>query len=561
MTIRPVTNPIRLVQREINQSLEQASALLDAFEQNADDVPPWERCREHLEEVHGALVMLDLVGAVCLVDECLAMINALENDQALARDQGLDLLVYGMLLLPRYVNRARGQKRELPETLLPALNALRALRRAVLLPDYHFAEFDHVDPALAPMAAPARQVSGNMQERACRLRHMFQVGLLGLFRTPDSAVHAKQLHRSLTRMGETFGDTVTSRWLRLAARLAALTVTGEMPVDASVRLMYSRLDIHVREAVRSGLEREPPAMLRRGLLYYTLLYSQVDARLKALQDALGLHQALSFPSIIEHEREAMAAPDHSVMQAVSDALAEDLDRLKATIETLSRLSSVTASEREDLCLQLNSLGHTLTMLGLSEPAAQLKREHTRLQSVGKDVSAERLWELLQSTAEALTLAEESVDSLAVSGRSASGHKRSERIRAAEHQAITECLTNLARVRHAMEYLNGDVDEGEELDATEEPLREVSGILRVMGRESAADLVERACRQIGGLTPEHEGSEELATLADALAAVEWYLEGLLEDSDNGEDALEIGDEALKTLERGMRRVEPTNRTVI
>lgn len=561
MTIRPVESPIRLVQGAINQSLEQAATLLDAFEQDTGGVPPWERCRERLEEVYGALIILDVVGAICLADECLDMIDALESDKALAREQGLDLLVYSMLLLPRYLERTRSQKREVPETLLPALNALRALRRTVLLPDYHFVEFDHVGPTLEPLADSARQASETVLDSGPRLRHVFQIGLLGLFRTPDSTVHTKQICRALTRMNEVSGDTVTGRWLLLASRIADLHLAGHLPIDASLRLMYSRLDFHIRETVCDGrLEVEPPLMICRALLYYTLLGSVHDESLRELRDALGLHQAMTSSSVVDQEREAMAAPDRTVMQAVSTALSEDLDQLKAAIENLGRLSSITVSECEDLCRQLNALGHTLTLLGLSGPAAQLKREHTRLQSVGKNAPVERLWEILQATAEALMVAEEAVASLAITDSSSSRPKRSERLRAAEHQTLNECLANLTRVRHAMEFFNGDIDEGEGLAGAEEPLREVAGSLRMMNREAAARLVVRALRQLTRLTPEHEGSEELATLADALAAVGWYLEGLLEDAEYGEDALELADEALQTLENSISRLRPTNRTM-
>lgn len=552
MTIRPVANPIRLVQHEIGQSLEQAATLLDAFDQHPEEVPPWERCRDRLEEVHGALVMLDMPGATSLAAECLALVNALENDTVSARDEALNLLVYGLLIIPRHLEQVRYTGREYPETLLPTLNAMRAMRRDIPLPDYHFVQpAPGVSPELPALSDPTPTAPGTPdRERVQRLRHMYQIGLLGLFRAPDSGIHRKQLHRALSRLRDAYGDSATGRWLRLAAILAGLVATRQLPVDTSLRLMLSRLDIHLRECLRSASAGPPPPLLRRALLYYATVYEESDTELQALCATLGLTGSLIPMAVIERERQAISAPDQSVMQAVGAAMAEDLERLKATIETLSRLSSVTTSEREDLCNQLSVLGHTMTLLGLSEAAARLKRENTRLQSAGSDITAERLWELLQSTAEALTLAEECVDSLASGPSRESGQNRSEGLRDAEYHAITECLTNLARVRQAMEFLNGDVDEGEDLTATDVPLREMSGILHVMGRDRPASLIHRAREQLARLTPEHEGSEELATLADALAAVEWYLECLLEDAHGGEEALDIGENALNMLERGL-----------
>ncbi len=550
MTIRPIENPVRLAQSEINKALDQAAAAIDAHEQDQDDVPPWEACRTHLEEVRGAVMMLDIQGAVVLCNECLGLIDSLEAGNSLSREQGLDLLMYGLLLLPRYLSRVSEQKRELPDTLLPTLNALRGMRRSFPLPEFHFAAFRRVDPTLPELADPNAVTVENLDETGRRLRLMLQIGLLGLFRSPDSQVHAKQVHRALVRMGEAFGDTVCGRWMRLAARAFHPLVAQKITADISMRLLLSRIDLHTRACMLQGLEgldNRPPELVSRGLLYYTMRGSEHDDDLAALRERLGLSAGVAPRALVEHEREAMAAPDQSVMEAVTKAVREELDRLKDVIESLSRLSSITASERKELSGQLSDMAGTLTVLGLSELAALLKREQTRLGSLSDSAGSERLTEILAHAAETLTEVEEQIYTLCNPSRVGNRTPRPRRLMEAQQQVLAECLNNLQRIRKALEYLNGDLDEGEDLSQMGQPVTEIVGSLRMLGNEAAAGIMLRCGQQLQQFAAHPRDLDRIDALADALAAVEWFLEGLMEGIDDGEEALDLAKEALKSLE--------------
>ena len=547
MTIRPIANPVRLAQDEINRALEQAAAVLDTHDLNADAAQAWEACRKHLREARGALLMLDIQGGVVLCDECLGLLDALERDDRLSRNKGLDALLYGLLLLPRYLSRVSEQRRELPATLLPTLNALRTIRRTVPLPDYHFAAFDRVDLDLVCLKE-SLQPTGHLEATVRRLRLMLQIGLLGLFRKPDSPRHAQQVHRALQRMGTAFGDTRTGRWMRLASHCMEAVMHGQIAVDPSVRLLLSRIDLHVRAASRDGmdgLDRLPPDMVIRGLLYYTALGAEQQATLRQLRDALGLKAAMAPRALIEHEREALTAPERSVLEAASQAVREELETLKAAIESAGRAEQMRGDERAALSQQLGSLGSTMTVLGLSEAAALLKREQTRLHSLRDDAPAARMLETLQHTAESLTLAEEQLYGLTRPRGGPVRRQRPNRLLEAEAQAVSECLVNLARVRSALEFLNGDVDEGEDLRNTDRPMQEASGILIMLEQTEAARILEQCRSQIARLPDHAVDDERLEVLADALAGLEWFLDGLRAGEDD-EESLELANEALRGL---------------
>ena len=528
------------------EALDSVTRMVDAYERGEDDVPPWGRCRGPLEEARGALLMLQMDGARLLVDECMELMEALEDDDALSQRHAMDALLYALLLLPRYIDRHRGHWLETPETLLPTINALRGLRRAVLIPDYDFADLADVDKELTALANELGPAESPDIHTLRRLRHMLQMGLLGLFRNPEAPLHFKQAHRALSRLAGACGDTVIGRWLLLAATLAGAAERDRVPASASMRLLISRLDFLIRELLLGetmATETPPPPMVRQALLYYTARGSDGAPLLTRLAQELALGERVTPRDRIRAERDAVSAPDAQVLDAVSRALSEEMAQVQTFIETLSRLNSVTRTERDELGEQLNRLGHTLTLLGLSGQAAAIKREHTRLQSLGDDVSGERLRELLSHCVETLSESEDAVTHLA-RPEEAGTPERPARLQEASRQAIQEALSNLARVRRSMEYFNGDRDEGDDLASALPALDEVRGSLNMLGLERATALLARCRDAVARLDETDAGNgERLNAVADALAAIEWYMESLLEGIEDGEETLDIAEASL------------------
>ncbi|MDN3518982.1 hypothetical protein QWY84_15285 [Aquisalimonas lutea] len=547
MAVTSIARPAHSALDATLATLDSVTQRVDAFERGIEDVPPWGPCRDALGEARGALIMLEMDGARLLVDECMALMEALDGDAALSDRHAMDALLYALLLLPRYIEHSRSARDEAPETLLPTINGLRGLRRAVPVPEYEFADLTDVSRDLAPLAGELPAADAPDPARLRRMRHMFLTGLLGLFASPEALVHRKQVHRALARLAPACGDTLTGRWLLLAARLAGCAIDLQSPAGASVRLLLSRLDFYIRETLLGDppvLNQRPPPMVRQALLYYTGRLADRDPLLGRVSRELELAARMTPAERIRQERDAVAAPDAQVLEAVSRALGEEMEQVQSFIETLSRLSSVTRTERDELAEHLNRLGHTLTLLGLSGQAAAVKREHTRLQSLGDDVDGERLRELLSQCVDTLSESEDAVSRLSRPEAAASATERGPRLEEASRQAISEALTNLARVRHSLEYFNGDRDDGDDLESTQAPLNEIRGSLAILGLDRAAEQLARAGRAITALDEHDAGNgERLNAVADALAAIEWYMESLLEGIEGGDDTLEIAEEAL------------------
>src|SRR3546814_19720319 len=93
-------------------------------------------------------------------------------------------------------------RQEIPELLLPAINALRQACAQPPLPESFFfsVRLDHARPALD---VPVRSGAAPVAE-ARRLRQMYQVGLLGFIREENLPASLKLMGRALTRLDHLF---------------------------------------------------------------------------------------------------------------------------------------------------------------------------------------------------------------------------------------------------------------------------------------------------------------------------------------------------------------------
>src|SRR5690606_9480831 len=115
----------------------------------------------------------------------------------------------GIVLLGRYLEYVQLKNAPMPELLVGGINELRRAAGKALIPESHFFRVDVArerQPPAAPGTAPRAEVA-----RQCRrLRHMYQVGLLGVLKG-DSRTSLKLVNRALARIDRLCGDAPLGR--------------------------------------------------------------------------------------------------------------------------------------------------------------------------------------------------------------------------------------------------------------------------------------------------------------------------------------------------------------
>jgi len=175
---------LHIVAKELNATLNDARASLEAYAERPDQRVLLEKCADQLHLAHGVLRLVEVYGAALLAEEMEHVTRYLltsGNDQKRQID-GLDALMRAMVQLPTYLERVLSGGRDLALVLLPLLNDLRSVRGSPLLSEgtLLLLNLKSDQPAQPHAPRPGEQLS--VVQWARRLRPRFQLGLLGYIR-------------------------------------------------------------------------------------------------------------------------------------------------------------------------------------------------------------------------------------------------------------------------------------------------------------------------------------------------------------------------------------------
>ena len=116
--------------------------------------------------------------------------------------------------------------------------------------------------------------------------------------------------------------------------------------------------------------------------------------------------------------------------------------------------------------------------------------------------------------------------------------------------LRECIVNVARIKEAITQALGAPAEAQGLDQVPQLVRGITAGLLMLGRQRAVEVMERLGRALGGILRPEPGS--LATpwldrMADAIVAIEYYMEMLQAGRPDPWPMLENAEQCLAALE--------------
>ncbi|WP_120995293.1 ferrous iron transporter B [Stutzerimonas urumqiensis] len=519
-----------MVRDELFATMEEAEQSLEHFIVDRNNGSLLQQAVEGLQQVRGTLNLIELAGAELLAQEIVQLATDIPVGAGEERDAHLAALSNALYVLGRYLEGVDASRQEMPEVLLPAINALRTASGQPPLPESFFfsARLDQARPE-RPSAVNAA-ASGDVR----RLRQMYQVGLLGFIREDNLQAGLRLMTRALSRLDGVLGDRAGSRLCWIGAAAAESQLEGQLLSRQSRKQLFSRLDRELRQLIASSAY-EPPRSLLKELLYLVALAESTGPLASQMREAFNLSPLPFTDHLLEEEYQRLAGPGQAVMRSLSSAIREELASLKDTLDLIER-GAAQPEAFSGLHSLLGKLAKTLGMVGLSSAANTL---HAQLPVVS-EWSHERAPEplALQKLADAVLYVESMVANLE------RGERRDTRRQIAQPGAEAEAFANhqltearivvldeaaagLALAKRAITaYLESN---GEKLHLANVPfsLNAVRGGLWFLGQERAAELIG-ACAdyiQKDMMESAQMPSEQmLETLADALTSLEYYLEG-------------------------------------
>src|SRR5690606_36020025 len=101
-----------------------------------------QECIDGIRQIRGTLNLIQLKGVDLLAEELLEHITDITLDAAPKNDRKLELLTSAFFILPRYLEYCTQTSRSMAVLLIPYINELRQARRAPLVPDSYFYQYE-----------------------------------------------------------------------------------------------------------------------------------------------------------------------------------------------------------------------------------------------------------------------------------------------------------------------------------------------------------------------------------------------------------------------------------
>ena len=546
---------LNLVRDELFATMEEAESSLEQFIADRHNGSLLQQAVENLHQVRGTLNLIELAGAELLAQEVLDQATDIPAGAGEERDVQLSALSNALHVLRRYLENVEAHRQEMPELLLPAINDLRQAGGQPALPESFFfsARLDHARPRIAPASidGAARESEGR------RLRHMYQVGLLGSIREQNPQPSPKLMGRALTRLDSLFANEPRGRLCWVGAAALEAQVDGQLLARKSRKQLFSRIDRELKQMLANG-QYEAPRGLLKELLYLVALADSRGPQAQALSEVFGLSPLPFTDHLLEEEYQRLAGPGQAVMRSLSSAIREELNSVKDMLDLIER-GTLQGESLNSLHALLGKLSKTLGMVGLSSAGNSLNAQ-LRVVAGWTEESAPQPQEL-HKLADAVLYVEGMVASLERGERRdtrpAQAQPGDEAESFALHQlnearivVVDEAQAGLALAKRAITaYLEAG---GDRMHLSNVPfsLQAVRGGLWFLGQERAALLVG-ACadyiqRQMFD-APQMPSEQMLETLADALSSLEYYLEaGAVMRPETQPSVLDLAAESVRAL---------------
>ncbi|GLQ49579.1 Hpt domain-containing protein [Dyella flava] len=553
---------LQWVKPELDETLSLARQALESYVDNPGEREAMRSCADNLHLVQGTLRMVELYGAAMVAEEMETLAISLLEDHVRNREDAYAALMRGLMQLPDYLERLSSGHRDVPVVLLPLLNELRASREQDALSESALftPNLEAPLPPQAPAPANAADAARNKAEIG-ELRLRFQQQMLAWFRGQGAQHQLAAMRKTLTAITARC-VTVPGRrlWWIAAGILEGLDHGMLKNHAAEVRQLIGRVDRSIRSLIDHGeesLQGGDADDLARKLLYIVAQSKQRTAQMAQLAQTYNLDGLVPDATELEHARGSMAGHNRALLDSVARALKDDLLRVKEALDLFLRQPDADPAQLGAQAEVLERVGDTLGMLALNVPRRVINEQRRVLEEVANRMRSPDEESLLD-VAGALLYVEASLDdhieSLGADNAPAEESHSPAMLPRSEARHIlatlmNEAVANTGKVKGGIvAFVESGWQHGE-LNGMPALMDEVAGAMRMLSSPRPAQIAEGVGRFIGNelcVDQRVPSSAQMDQLADALAALEYYLEAAREHRGGLEHILDVAEHSLGGL---------------
>ena len=539
---------------ELDSNLNGAERALEAWSEDHSRQEELTRCEVSFSQLRGIFQILELPAASMMAEEMATMVATLPSvENATPRTEALSQAI---LLLARYLEYVQLKNTVLPELLIGGLNDLRRAAGKPLIQESHFFSLD-LSRNRFPDADKPETDPADVPRLARRLRHMYQVGLLGVLRGESSAANLKLMARALTRLDRLCGPVPLGRLWWVGRGALEAMVTDQMALTPARKSLLAQIDRQIKRIVYDGpeaMQGEAPLVLLKEAVYVISLCSRSADVVGEVKQVFDLRQGIS-DEYLQGEIALMSGGGDSVVRSVAVNLKEELNSLKQALDFAAQ--GVSDTDYSDVANELMRIAGTLTMVKLDKEASQVRERADQVRDWKADqVDLEGVD--FQQLVDDLLIVENAVATL--ERRVAPGddvHKEARnkgislyQLDAARMTVVQECRAGLALTKRAVSSFVDNNWDRMHLSSLPGTLAGVVGGLTFLELDRSRAVLD-ACRSYIEQTllaahSEDPTREHMDTLADAITSVDYYLESMEENKPIGDSVLEVAEESMHEL---------------
>ncbi|NNJ91961.1 MAG: hypothetical protein HKP55_09815, partial [Gammaproteobacteria bacterium] len=537
---------LKWLRDDLNELIQQATLQLGEFVDKGQSAQISE-CQSLLHKIHGTLKMVQLTGASMLTEEMEAVALAIEEAAAASTKDRVEALMMALVQLPDYLERLEKGAPDLPFSVLSIINDLRASRDAGLLSETAFFA-PHLNQMLVEQTGG--EPNPEIKQVTKQLRMHFHKGLLGWYRQIEPEKSLNLLRQVFNRLLKTSGTSCSKRLWEAALALSTGIMEESIEASISVKLLIGHLDREMKYVIDKGEAANECGFalgLLKNMLFYIASADSDNALVTVVQEKYELKEAVEAMGSDTSE----GLVDEDLLAAVRDAVQEDINKIKDTIDLYIRGDLSDLTSLVELYGVFVKVADTFAMLGQAGIQEKI-RTHAEFIKEKVEPGQQPSEDELMAIASDLLFVESSLANLsklqATEKAAAQGDLPSGEINAHIHVVLQEAAVEIKAVKEVLGTYFESPEINAALEETPERFTRMSGVFQMIEEDNAA----RICREVRGYVQDkllgHQVPEtsELDLLAEVVTSIEYYMEALLEDSADLQGIIEFAGESLEQL---------------
>lgn len=555
-------NSFELVQSEIETTIKQAEKNLERFQENRESGEDLQNCIDFLNQLRGIFVLVEIQGGVLLCHEAVSLANEVPVGATDDKNNLLTTLNNALFILRRYIEYYQQRREDHPELLLPIINELRVAIRNKPFPDSHFFEIDmgkkvnHCQSLGLTDSAPIK----DFDHRARRLRHMYQVALLGIIRDKNVSVSVKLMTRAALGLSKLCGSAPLAGLWCLLAVVGQAMMDRQMEATKSRKRLLMKIEKYTKELVYVGkvvTSKTAPDSIIKELLYLLSLSGSSNPEVQEILNGYGVAPlALSEQKLISH-RKRLFGPGVDVLRSLSGALQEEISQLKDKLDIIERGIDPDVTDFSVISVGLEKLSSTLVMLDLKQLAELASVQNLAIKSWA-DENRPPSEEDLLAVANAVLNIEQAIKRFEETGitpelddsvQDQQVVENSPYLSEAMIVVIDEAQSGITLTKRAITAFVESNWDKLHLANVNSTLNSVRGSMIIIGEERLAASLKASAVAIKQELLERDARPDekiLDTLADILTSLEYYIETIGGRESVNVDLLSLAEESLKSI---------------